>query len=72
MSDLFGVAGQALLVTCELAQAYTPGRVARDIELYDREIAVLEREVGRALGDDAGDRAFQAIPGMGRSWPRCS
>jgi transposase len=67
MSDLFGVAGQALLDTCELARAYTV-RVEslRDlIELHDREIAMLEREVGQLLGGDAGYRAIQAIPGVG-------
>jgi hypothetical protein len=67
MSDLFGVAGQALLDTCELGRAYAV-RVEslRDlIELYDREIAMLEREVGRLLGDDVGWRAIQAIPGVG-------
>lgn len=67
VSDLFGVAGQALLDSCPLARAYTI-RVEslRDlIELYDREVAMLEREVGRLLADDAGWRAIQAIPGVG-------
>jgi transposase len=67
MSDLFGVAGQALLDTCELGRAYaTRVESLRDlIGLYDREIAMLESEVGRLLGDDAGYRAVQAIPGVG-------
>ncbi len=67
MSDLFGVAGGALLDTCELGRSYTI-RVEslRDlIELYDREVAMLEREVGRLLAEHAGYRAIQAIPGVG-------
>ncbi len=67
MSDLFGVAGTALLDSCQLGRAYAV-RVEslRDlIEVYDREIAMLEREVGRFLVDDAGWRAIQAIPGVG-------
>jgi transposase len=67
MSDLFGVTGQALLDTCELGRAYTV-RVEslRDlIELYDREVAMLEGEVGQLLADDAGYRAIQAMPGVG-------
>lgn len=67
MSDLFGVAGQALLDTCELGRAYTV-RVEslRDlIEVHEREIAMLEREIGRLLTDDVGYRAIQALPGVG-------
>jgi len=67
MSDLFGVAGHALLDTVPLGRAYEL-RVEslRDlIELYDREVAMLDREVARALAGDGGYRAIQAIPGVG-------
>jgi transposase len=67
MTDLFGVAGQALLDTVPLARAYTT-RVEslRDlIELYDREVAMLDREVARALAGHDGYRAIQAVPGVG-------
>jgi hypothetical protein len=37
------------------------------IELYDREIAMLEPEIHRWLRDDAGYRAIQSIHGVGRT-----
>ena len=67
MSDLFGVAGTKLLESCQLGRAYAI-RVEslRDlICLYDREIAMLEREIGAWLADDAGWAVIQAIPGVG-------
>jgi transposase len=67
MSDLFGVAGQALLDTVPLGRAYEI-RVEslRDlIELYDREIAMLDREVRRHLDGHDGWRAVQTVPGVG-------
>ncbi len=68
VSDLFGVAGQVLLDSCELGHAYAV-RVEslRDlIDVYDREIAMLEREVARALEGHVGYHAIQALPGVGR------
>ena len=67
MTDLFGVRGQHLLDEVELAKAYRI-RVEslRDlIELYDREIAMLEKEVAPFFAGDLGYRAIQAIPGVG-------
>jgi len=67
VSDLFGVAGQRLLDTVPLGRAYTI-RVEslRDlIELYDREVAMADREVRRALDGHPGWAAVQAIPGVG-------
>jgi transposase len=67
VSDLFGVAGRALLDTVPLARAYTV-RVEslRDlIELYDREVAMLDGEVAAALAGHDGFRAVQRIPGVG-------
>lgn len=67
MTDLFGVSGQRLLDEVELAKAYRI-RVEslRDlIELYDREIAMLEKECAPYLAGDLGYQAVQAIPGVG-------
>jgi transposase len=67
MTDLFGVAGHALLDQCSLGDAYAI-RVEslRDlIALYDREVEMLEGRLGRALGGHTGYRAIQAIPGVG-------
>jgi len=68
VADLFGVAGQVLLDRAELGPAYaTRVESLRDlIEVYDREIAMLEREVGRALEGHVGYHAVQALPGVGR------
>lgn len=67
MSDLFGVAGQVLLDTTELGEAYAL-RVEslRDlIEAVDQEIKMLQGRVDEALADDGGYWAIQAIPGVG-------
>ena len=67
MSDLFGLAGQALLDTCELAEAYAV-RVEslRDlIEVVDREITMLAGRIEVWLADDAGYHSVQAVPGVG-------
>jgi len=67
MTDLFGVAGQHLLDTAALADAYRI-RVEslRDlIEAYDREIAMADRHVHAALDEHPGWEAVQAIPGVG-------
>lgn len=67
MSDLFGVGGQELLDHIRLGDAYRI-RVEslRDlIELFDREVTMVEREISPALADDVGYRAIQAIPGVG-------
>ena len=67
VSDLFGVAGTALLDRCALSPA-TGLRVAslrRLIEAFDTEIdRVSGVTVGR-LRDDPGYRAVQTIPGVG-------
>jgi len=67
MTDLFGLAGQHLLDTCELADAYAV-RVEslRDlIEAIDQQIDVLQGRIDTALADDARFWAIQAIPGVG-------
>ena len=67
MSDLFGVAGTQLLDTVPLGDAYTV-RVEslRDLlEIYDREIAMLDGKIATRLDGDKGYHAIQAIPGVG-------
>jgi transposase len=65
--DMFGPGGQAQLDTMAIADNYRV-RVEslRDlIQLYDREVAMLERDIHRQLKDDPGYRAIQDIPGVG-------
>lgn len=67
MTDLFGVAGTALLNSCELAKAYSI-RVEslRDLmEIFDREIAMLEGHIHAGVKDDPGYRAILEIGGVG-------
>ena len=67
MSDLFGVGGQRLLDDVALGKAYRI-RVEslRDvIELFDREIAMLEKETAPFFAGDLGYHAVQTIPGVG-------
>jgi transposase len=68
VKDLWGVAGPVWLDQLELPRAYTTRMDSiRDlVEVYDREIEMLEREIHRSLKDHAGYRAIQAIPGVGR------
>ena len=68
MTDLFGVAGRALLATAPLAPAYA-ARVESLLDLiegFDRQVSIFEADVSRQLADTAGYRAIQAIPGVGR------
>jgi transposase len=67
MTDLFGRAGADLLDTAPLADAYAI-RVEslRDLlEVYDREIALIDRKIAQRLGDHHGYQAIQQIPGVG-------
>ena len=68
VSDLFGVAGNALLDTVALDDVYLI-RVEslRDlVALHNREIAMLDRLIARRLEGHAGYQAIQAIPGVGK------
>ncbi len=65
--DMFGPGGQRLLDAMPLDHAYAV-RVEslRDlIEIYDREVAMLEGEIARWLAGDRGYAAIQAIDGVG-------
>jgi len=67
VADLFGQAGNRQLDEMALGDVYTV-RVEslRDlIELYDREVAMLEAKIRERLHDHPGYRAIQAINGIG-------
>jgi transposase len=67
MSDLFGVAGQAMLDELRLGPAYA-ARVAslrRLIDAVTVEIDIVGRRVSALLGADRGYRAVQALDGVG-------
>ncbi len=70
MTDLFGVAGRALLAKAPLAPAYA-ARVESLLDLiesFDRQVQIFERDVARQLAGDAGYRAIQQIPGVGETF----
>jgi transposase len=67
--DMFGPSGQAQLDAMALGRSYTI-RVEslRDlIEIYDREVVMLERDIHRHLCHHRGYLAVQAINGVGRT-----
>ena len=65
--DQFGRAGNAQLDALELADAYALRvRSLRSlIDMYDREVATLERTIHSRLRDDRGYRAIRHINGIG-------
>jgi transposase len=67
MSDLFGSGGQRLLDQAPLAKAYEIRLESlRDlIEVYDREVAMLDSELAGCFADHVGYRAIQALKGVG-------
>lgn len=67
MTDLFGVSGTELLEACRLATAYrTRVESLRDlIEVFDRQIAVLDTDVRHGLARHPGYEAIQQIGGVG-------
>jgi transposase len=67
LEDIFGPEGQPFLDEVPLDDAYTfRVKSLRDlIEIYDREIVMLEPEIHRWLRDDAGYGAIQSIHGVG-------
>jgi transposase len=67
LDDIFGPRGKVFLDEVPLDRAYSI-RVEslRDLlEIYDREIGMVEREINALLRDDAGYHAIQAIHGVG-------
>ena len=70
LGEMFGPGGNAQLDTMEhTADSYgIRTESLRDlIEIYDREVAMLEREIHRRLKGDPGYEAIQVIPGVGRT-----
>ena len=69
VKDLWGVSGPIWPGQLDLPRACsTRIESIRDlVEVYDREIDMLEREIHRQLKDHAGYKAIQAIPGVGRT-----
>ena len=67
MSDMFGPGGQRLLDAMDFPGPYgLRVESLRDLlEIYDREIAMVEREIARWLKDDPGYHAIQALHGIG-------
>jgi transposase len=68
LDDMFGPGGQRHL-EMQLGDAYTV-RVEslRDlIEVYDREVIMLERTIHHELRDDRCSQAIQALHGVGRT-----
>jgi transposase len=69
VGDLWGTSGPVWLDQLDLPKAYMV-RIdsLRDlVEGYDREIAMLKREIHGLLKDHAGYGAIQAIPGVGKT-----
>jgi transposase len=69
LDDMFGPGGQRLLDEMQLGDAYVV-RVEslRDlIEVYDREVLMLERTIHQRLRDDRGYQAIQQLQGVGRT-----
>ena len=69
LEDMFGPAGNDCSTRWNSRDAYTV-RVEslRDlIEVYDREVAMLERKIHEQLRDDRGYQAIQALTGVGRT-----
>ena len=67
LGDMFGPAGQRLLDQLDFPGPYgLRVESLRDLlEIYDREIALVEREIAAWLKDDVGYRAIQALHGIG-------
>jgi transposase len=69
LDDMFGPGGQRHLDAMQLGDVYVI-RVEslRDlIELYDREVGMLERKIHQLVRDDHGYHAIQALHGVGRT-----
>jgi len=74
VSDLFGVAGRALLEDLALDPVYR-GRVnslLRLIDAYGFEIAAVSTRLTAQLAREPGYQALLAPPGSARCWPGCS
>ena len=68
VGDMWGPAGTAQLDNLELPKAYTVRiESLRDLlEIYDREITMLDGEIHAVLKDDSGYLAILQLPGVGK------
>jgi transposase len=68
VAEMWGPTGTAQLDSLELPFAYSVRiELLRDLlELYDREIDMLDRHLRRQLKDDPGYRAITKLPGVGK------
>jgi len=68
VGDLWGPSGTAQLDNLELPEAYTVRiESLRDLlEIYDREITMVDGYLHRALKDDPGYRTLVTLPGVGK------
>ena len=66
-AEMFGPSGQRLLDGMDFPGPYgLRVESLRDLlEIYDRELAMVEREIARELKDDPGYHAIQALHGIG-------
>jgi transposase len=67
VGEMWGPSGTAQLDRLELPKAYTVRiESLRDLlELYDREITMVDGEIHRVVKDDAGYRSLLKLPGVG-------
>jgi transposase len=67
-SDMFGPAGKRQLDRMELGRNYAirVQSLRELIDIYDRDIKILERDIHEHLKDDPGYRAVQVINGVGK------
>jgi transposase len=68
VGEMWGPSGNAQLDSLELPVAYTVRiESLRDLlEIYDREITMVDGEIHRVLKDDTGYRALLHLPGVGK------
>jgi transposase len=68
VADMFGPTGQVLLDEMDFPGPYgLRVESLRDLlEIYDRELAMVERAIHRELKDHAGYQAIQALSGVGQ------
>jgi len=69
LDDMFGPGGQRQLDEMQLGDVYVVRiESLRDlIEVYDREVAMLERKIHQMLRHDPGYQTIQALHGVGRT-----
>src|SRR3954452_6196048 len=74
VSDLFGVAGSALLDALRLDPPYAArvGSLRRLIEAFDFEIDVVSAHCTPRWHATPANRRCRRSPASGRCWPRCS